>query len=101
MVIPTASVGPGLAAAQPASVSIRVSGRWKVGDEVRYERTRTRVDSRADKPTRTPVTLKVREVADASHVVSWRLRPIRLTHERKIRVGDRGRNDRIAYIGQA
>jgi len=55
-------------------VSIHVDGRWKAGDEVRYERVKSRTDSAAATPfvTYTPVTIQVIETSPMRHLLRWR-----------------------------
>lgn len=60
--------------ARAQTVVVEPEQRWKLNQEIRYQRTRTRIDSRADKPVtaRTPVTIKVIEARPTGYVISWR-----------------------------
>lgn len=55
-------------------VAVEPGKRWKVNDEVRYDRVRSRTDSKVAKPiaARTPLTVKVIEAREAGYVISWK-----------------------------
>lgn len=60
--------------ASAQTISITPGGRWKAGDEIHFERTKSRSDSASARPiaAKAPVTIRVLDTKSSGHLIRWR-----------------------------